>query len=76
MMLEWPFLASLMWLYFYVYMARDTSTFSSDVVRPRAFILGQLMALVSILAIFIGWRFGSPKTTTGSAPYMLSLIHI
>ena len=70
LMLEWPFLASLMWLYFYVYMARDASIFSSDVVRPRAFVLGQLMALVSILAIFIGWRFGSPKTTRGSAPYM------
>lgn len=57
-LLEWPFLCSVMWLYFYVYMAYDAAQQFEAFITPKAFILGQLIPLLSLAGILYGWKLG------------------
>jgi hypothetical protein len=56
--LEWPFLASAMWLYFYVYMAFQAKRFLTDLLPDETSVFGQLMPLLSLLGILAGWHVG------------------
>ena len=60
-LLEWPFLVSAMWMYFYVYMARDVALGMSAYISNNAFLLGQLFPLLCIIATVLGWNLAKPK---------------
>ncbi len=61
-LLEWPVLCSIMWLYFYVYMAHDAVSQFSFIITPKAFVLGQLMPLLSLAATLYGWNLAKHKS--------------
>ena len=70
-MLEWPFLASAMWAYFYGYMAYIAKTSLSAYLGNGIDNLGQLMPLLCLVGVLIGWSLGtrgdrmrSPETRT------------
>jgi len=58
-MLEWPFLACAMWAYFYVYMAYDARIALSDYLGNGIANLGQLMPLLCLVGILVGWGLGA-----------------
>jgi hypothetical protein len=55
-MLEWPFLASAMWAYFYGYMGYDAKLYLHDYMPGNMAALGQLMALLCLIAVLAGWQ--------------------
>jgi hypothetical protein len=55
-MLEWPFLASAMWAYFYGYMAFDAKMLLSAYLPGNMAAIGQLMALLCLIAVLLGWQ--------------------
>ena len=55
-MLEWPFLASAMWAYFYGYMGYDAKVLLSAYMPGNMATLGQLMALLCLAGILLGWQ--------------------
>jgi hypothetical protein len=55
-LLGFPFVAGLVWLYFYVYMAFDVAISLREFVPIEALCLGQLVALISFLGLVAGWR--------------------
>jgi len=57
-MLEWPFLASSMWFYFYVYMAYGVKMGQPEYLPKDSFGLGQLMPLLCLIGIISGWASG------------------
>jgi hypothetical protein len=60
-LVEWPFLVSGMWLYFYVYMSFDAAYNFSDIISPRALMLGQLVPLLSLAGLIVGWEMAAPR---------------
>jgi hypothetical protein len=70
-LLEWPVLCSVIWLYFYGYMAYDAMRFFSVEVTPRAFVLGQLLPLLSLAGLLYGWHLGKPSGQSRSRTYAL-----
>ena len=69
LLLEWPFLVSVMWLYFYVYMAYAVVIEAEGVITDYALILGQLMPLLSLGGILLGWNLAKPKDPERAVPY-------
>ncbi len=57
-MLEWPFLVCAMWLYFYGYMAYNAKVALSAYLGNDVSNIGQLMALLCLGGVFIGWKLG------------------
>jgi hypothetical protein len=57
-MLEWPFLACAMWAYFYGYMAYDAKLALSAYLSNNFSNIGQLMALLCLVGLLIGWSLG------------------
>lgn len=68
-LLEWPALCSAMWMYFYVYMAYDAARFFPEVIRPEAFVLGQLQPLLSLAGLLYGWHLAKPRIRRRRRPY-------
>lgn len=66
-MLEWPFLACGMWAYFYGYMAYDAKIGMPEYLGNGIADIGQLMPLLCLVAILIGWSLGT-RRKTGRAP--------
>lgn len=60
-LLEWPFIVSVMWAYFYVYMAYDAAMTFSDFISQPAYILGSVMPLVTIICMLLGWKLAKPR---------------
>ena len=60
-MLEWPFLASAMWAYFYGYMAYDAKTTLPEYLGNGISNIGQCMPLLCLVAILLGWGLGTRK---------------
>ena len=56
-MLEWPFLAAVMWGYFYVYMSYDANTSLADYISEYS-VIGQITALMGLVGIYLGWGIG------------------
>jgi len=56
--LEWPFLACAMWAYFYGYMAYDAKTGLSEYLANGISNIGQLMPLLCLIGVLIGWGLG------------------
>ena len=54
-LLGFPFVAGLVWLYFYVYMAFDVAVSLREFVPVEALCLGQFVALISYLGLLAGW---------------------
>lgn len=57
-MLEWPFLAAAMWLYFYGYMACQAKLTLSAYLGNGMAGIGQLMPLLSFVGLIAGWEAG------------------
>jgi hypothetical protein len=57
-MLEWPFLACAMWLYFYGYMAYQAKMHLSAYLGNGISEIGQLMAFLSLIGLLAGWSLG------------------
>ncbi|HEX4139553.1 MAG TPA: hypothetical protein VHY09_04350 [Candidatus Methylacidiphilales bacterium] len=57
-MLEWPFLACAMWIYFYGYMAYKAQTTLSAYLGNGMSDIGQLMALLCLVGLLAGWSLG------------------
>jgi hypothetical protein len=60
-LLGFPFVAGLVWLYFYVYMAFDVAVSLREFVPIEALCLGQFVALISFLGLLAGWRVAVRK---------------
>jgi hypothetical protein len=58
-MLEWPFLASAMWAYFYGYMAYAAKMNLSEYLMNDISNIGQLMPLLCLVGVLIGWALGT-----------------
>jgi hypothetical protein len=58
-MLEWPFLASAVWAYFYGYMAYVAKTSLAEYLINDISNIGQLMPLLCLIGILIGWAWGT-----------------
>jgi len=58
-MLEWPFLASAIWAYFYGYMAYSAKINLSAYLINDMSNIGQLMPLLCLVGILIGWALGA-----------------
>lgn len=69
LLLEWPFLVSVMWLYFYVYMAYAVVIEAEGYITDYALILGQLMPLLSLGGILLGWNLAKPEDPERAVPY-------
>ncbi len=59
LMLEWPFLASAMWLYFYGYMAYNAKVGLPEYLGNGIANIGQLMPLLCLIGLIAGWHFGT-----------------
>ena len=59
LMLEWPFLACAMWAYFYGYMAYDAKIGMSDYLGNGMANIGQLMPLLCLVGLLVGWSLGT-----------------
>jgi hypothetical protein len=57
-MLEWPFLASAMWIYFYGYMAFEAKRNLSAYLGNGMSNIGQLMPFLCLIALLAGWSVG------------------
>lgn len=73
-MLEWPFLASAMWLYFFGYMAYKAKLTLSAYLGNGISEIGQLMAFLCLIGLVAGWSLGRlyrprPSTTELKYPY-------
>ncbi|MES2467248.1 MAG: hypothetical protein V4675_08110 [Verrucomicrobiota bacterium] len=68
-LLEWPVLCSVMWLYFYVYMAYDAISNFQSLFTPKALILGQLLPLLSFAALLYGWNVARRTSVQGRRSY-------
>jgi len=73
-MLEWPFLASAVWAYFYGYMAYAAKMNLSDYLMNDISNIGQLMPLLCLVGILVGWALGTQGnrarlTETRTYPY-------
>jgi hypothetical protein len=74
-MLEWPFLASAMWLYFYGYMAYSAKITLWGYLGNGITNIGQLMPLLCLVGVLVGWKLGvrgkgyRPPKTKRSYPY-------
>lgn len=58
-MLEWPFLACAMWAYFYGYMAYEAKISLPAYLGNGIANLGQLMPLLCLVGILVGWTWGT-----------------
>ncbi len=63
LMLEWPFIVSIMCLYFYGYMAMSAHLNLSHAFAKEDALLGQLTAIICLLGVFLGWRVGKKSHT-------------
>ena len=60
-MLEWPFLAAAMWAYFYGYMAYNAKKMMPEYLGNGISNIGQLMPLLCLAAIIVGWALGTRR---------------
>lgn len=73
-LLEWPFMASVMWAYFYVYMSYDAKTTLGDFVDEYE-VIGQFTALLGFLFLLLGWKTGFKKAPNRKAKSSYPNIH-
>ena len=67
-MLEWPFLACAIWVYFYGYMAYDVMVSLSDYLSGEMLWFGALLPLFSLVGLLCGWKLGMRVTTHTKTP--------
>ena len=67
-MLEWPFLACAMWAYFYGYMAYDAKIGMSEYLGNGMANIGQLMPLLCLVGILLGWALGTRGQAAARVP--------
>jgi hypothetical protein len=60
-MLEWPFLAASMWIYFYVYMAYSAKLKLQIYLPNDITNIGQLMPLLCFVGVLAGWALGTRR---------------
>ncbi|MEJ0001115.1 MAG: hypothetical protein WDO13_19330 [Verrucomicrobiota bacterium] len=70
-MLEWPFLACAMWVYFYGYMAYQAKLTLSAYLGNGMADIGQLMALLCLIALLAGWSMGRRTRITRKPPQIV-----
>jgi hypothetical protein len=75
-MLEWPFLASAMWLYFFGFMAYKAKMTLSAYLGNGISEIGQLMDFLCLVGLLAGWAVGMrmpvrPSTPAQNYPYLL-----
>ena len=61
-MLEWPFLASAMFAYFYGYMAFNAKRMMPEYLGNGISNIGQLMPLLCLIGIVAGWALGTRRS--------------
>lgn len=57
-MLEWPFLVSVIWAYFYGYMAYDVKIYLADYLPRGSLTIGVIMPFLALVGVISGWNLG------------------
>jgi hypothetical protein len=76
-MLEWPFLACAMWIYFFGYMAYQAKLNLPAYLGNGMSEIGQLMAFLCLVGVLAGWDVGrlfQPRPSTREPAYPFGLV--